>query len=331
MTDLESLKELGSSEASLSQEALARNRDRFLRATEHHWATPVVGRRRRPLVGLAAAAALAVVLLTAQALLPGGSRGSTPASAASTLRGLGATAAGQPDLGGIGPGQYLYYRMSGGWRFGWYPERSNQNGGTPLFGYQISTVSERWFGMDASGRLRDSLRDVRFPTPQDEEAWRAAGSPSLFTDGQKSFPAGEFVEPRDLSDLSTDPVEVLAVMRDREIGGGPAGDWESFQLFQDLLRSSYAPPAQRAAIFRAAAMLQGMQTDGEMTDHLGRIGIGITMTDPSGGETNTLIFDPATSAMLEVRREDTHGHRWETIEAVGVTGSTQETVSTTLP
>jgi RNA polymerase sigma-70 factor (ECF subfamily) len=299
---------------------------------EHRVAMTDIGRRRRrPFIGLVAAAAIAVVLLVAQALLPGGSRGANSASAASTLRDLGATAAGQPDLGGIRPGQYLYYRMSSGWSFRWYPEGSNQNGGTPLFVYQISSVSERWFGTDASGRLRDTIGEVRFPTAADEEAWAAAGSPSLFVGGQKSFPAGEFVAARDLSDLSTDPVEVLAMMRGREIVGGPAGDWESFQLFQDLLRSAYAPPEQRAAIFRAAAMLQGMRSEGEMTDHLGRTGIGITMIDPSGGETDTLIFDPASAAMLEVRRDDSHGKRWETIEATGITDSTSQTVSILQP
>jgi hypothetical protein len=90
--------------------------------------------------------------------------------------------------------------------------------------------------------------------------------------GSKVWGPGDFVRPRDLSDLSTDPAVILKMMRRREIGGGPSGDWESFELFMDLLRSGYAPPAVRAAIFRAASMLDGVVSDGPMTDHLGRPG-----------------------------------------------------------
>ena len=56
------------------------------------------------------------------------------------------------------------------------------------------------------------------------------------------------------------------------------------------------PPAVRAALYRAAALIPGVRYDGNVHDSLGRAGVGVSAGRP--GSEFELIFDPATGALL---------------------------------
>lgn len=87
----------------------------------------------------------------------------------------------------------------------------------------------------------------------------------------------------------------------RAAAGGGAADYERFTIVGDLLRETVGTPDLRAALYRVAAGLGGVELIGSMTDRAGRAGIAVAMTSaqPSRGlERRTLIFDPDTSMLL---------------------------------
>jgi len=316
MDDLETLKRMRRELGEASDQVIERSRAAMQELVTVPTPLPrrIPGRRRWVIAVPAVAACLALALV-AQAILP--SKHGGPPTASAALLQLAAVAGRQPDTGGLQPGEYLYRRSIGGWETHLYPEGSGQPGGQPLFTYQEADVWESWWGEDASGRQRYSLYEIRFPTPADEAAWNEAGSPALYDGaGTERWGPGEYMKPWDLSDLPTDPEEILAMMQEGKIRGKP---------WQDLLQDAYAPPAVRSAIFEAASKLDDVQWDGEMTDHLGRAGVAFTQIGPSGnGE--TWIFDPTTSMLLERHVEERDPYpSWTTNMAMGVTDSDTQT------
>ena len=169
--------------------------------------------------------------------------------------------------------------------------------GHEAFSVTRPVTREAWIGPDGSGRLVQTKGAASFPTPADEAAWKAAGSPDLRggTTSDETFAAGglSFV---DLSGLPTDRDALLQVIEDRTIVIGPPGDAETFTLIGDLLRETYASPALRAALYEVAASLPGVQLVGETRDASGRQGIAVAYEH--NGTRNELIIDPETAAML---------------------------------
>ncbi len=64
---------------------------------------------------------------------------------------------------------------------------------------------------------------------------------------------------------------------------------------------SFAPPKLRAALYRVASELPGVQLLGAVSDPIGRMGVGVAYTDQARGVRLELIFDPTTSALLGER------------------------------
>ena len=64
----------------------------------------------------------------------------------------------------------------------------------------------------------------------------------------------------------------------------------------NLLRETDASPALRAAIYKVAATIPGVEVLGPARDHSGRLGIGLAYN--TAGARSELIFDPRTSALL---------------------------------
>jgi hypothetical protein len=80
------------------------------------------------------------------------------------------------------------------------------------------------------------------------------------------------------------------------ITSGATDDGATFHFAGTFLQSG-APTKVRAALYRLIASLPGVESLGAMTDRLGRHGIGVGYT--GYGIRDVLIFDPATSAVLE--------------------------------
>jgi hypothetical protein len=80
------------------------------------------------------------------------------------------------------------------------------------------------------------------------------------------------------------------------IAGGPdAQAAAELSAIKELLQSP-VPPAVRAALYRAAALIPGVRYDGHVQDALGRAGVGVSVGKPEAEF--ELIFDPASGALL---------------------------------
>jgi len=97
------------------------------------------------------------------------------------------------------------------------------------------------------------------------------------------------------ADLPTDPARLEQFIV-RHFEGGSEEVGATFDFAGTFLQSG-APPQIRAALFRLIQRLPGIELLGPMTDRLGRPGIGVGFTEY--GVRDVLIFDPATSAVLE--------------------------------
>jgi hypothetical protein len=222
------------------------------------------------LIGACAIVALAFIF---------GSQAGRP-TAAAVLGRAALTAAHQPAAAIPGPGQYVYVetiegqRMSGGW--------SGAPGSPTTSGICLQTI-QVWAAPDGSGREVASA-----PTGASCDG----GTPS------QTFHKGQEIDgnvyPR-AADLPTDPARLEQFIV-RHFEGGPEEVAATFHFAGTFLQSG-APPQIRAALFRLIQRLPGIELLGPMTDKLGRHGIGVGFTEY--GVRDVLVFDPATSAVLE--------------------------------
>ena len=116
----------------------------------------------------------------------------------------------------------------------------------------------------------------------------------------QAWPGNLYFE--DVDALPTDPAAVRQVIDQRAAANGGATDYERFTIVGDLLRETVGTPQVRAALYRVAAGLGGVQLIGSVTDRAGRTGTAVAMTSDQssrGLERRVLIFDPSTSMLLE--------------------------------
>jgi hypothetical protein len=173
------------------------------------------------------------------------------------------------------------------------------------FSVLVPHVREIWVTPDGSGRLLVKTGEPRFLGPRDRETWEAAGRPELDRPGTTDESFGpDGLSYTNFSEYSTDPDELYDQIRSKAEGHGPSTDAEMLVLVGDLLRETVAPPDLRAALFRVAARIPGVELVGEVTDPAGRKGVAVARTSDDAGflERNELIFDPDTSELLAERQ-----------------------------
>jgi len=239
-------------------------------------------RYRFAVPALTGAAVAGVCAIVALAFIPGSpARSPGPptrpdAAAAAVLAKAALTAARQPASAVPGPGQYTYVETIEGQRNSGTASRPDTSG------MCVQTV-QVWAAPDGSGRA-------------------VAGAPTgPCSDGvipSQTFPKGQEIDlavyPR-AADLPRDPA-ALEQFIVRHFEGGPEEVGATFDFAGTFLQSG-APPRVRAALYRMIQRLPGIELLGPMTDKLGRHGIGVGFTEY--GVRDVLIFDPATSAVLE--------------------------------
>jgi hypothetical protein len=200
------------------------------------------------------------------------------ATAAAVLGKAALTAARQPAGAVAGPGQYLYVKAIEGQADG---TASGPDGKT-TWGICVQAV-QVWAAPDGSGR---------------EVASAPTGSCGDGVIPSQTFPKGQEIDlivyPR-AADLPTDPA-ALEQFIVRHFEGGTENAAATFEFAGTFMQSG-APPRVRAALYRMIQNLPGIQSLGPMTDKIGRHGIGVGFTQH--GVRDVLIFDPATSAVLE--------------------------------
>ena len=264
-----------------------------------------LGLRRSRVVGALAALGLVAVLASGQ--LPLGPRPDPAAAAA--LNHAADIAAAQQDASGDG---YRYTKSEGAYLHGVGGGPERPNGVWAL----VPVSREIWIKPDGSGRLLERRGEPVWFGPADKAAWVAEGSPNLgaepFSD-TRFGPTPPGVDPgtpqpgpgslyyQNVDALPTDVGALRRIIDARAASNGGATDYQRFTIVGDLLRETVAAPQLRAALYRVAAGLGGVELVGSMSDRAGRTGTAVSMTNDQssrGLERRVLIFDPETSVLL---------------------------------
>lgn len=230
---------------------------------------PAAARRRYRLAVPVVAGACAIVAL---AFIFAPARHDT--TAAAILDQAALTAARQPTAAVPGPGQYVYVETIEGQRDGAGP---GAPGSAIRSGICVQTVRV-WTALDGSGRAVASA-----PTG----AFCHGGIPSQTLSKDQGIVT---------ADLPTDPARLEQFIVRHFEGGGREDVAATFDFAGTFLQAG-APPHVRAALYRLIQSIPGIESLGPMTDRLGRHGIGVGFTQY--GVRDVLIFDPATTAVLE--------------------------------
>ncbi len=294
---------------------------------------------RRPRL-LGTLAALAIVAVLASGVLPLGLR-PNPAAAAALNRAADIAAA-QPS----GPKDgYRHTKSEGAWLSGAGGSPERPNGIWAL----VPISREIWIKPDGSGRIVEQRGELIWFGPADRAAWQAAGSSDLrgtpYSDTRfgptppgadpwvpQAWPGGLYYQNVDA--LPTDVGALRQLIDERAAANGGATDYVRFTIVSDLLRETVAAPKVRAALYRVAANLNGVELMGSMTDRAGRTGTAVSMTNAQssrGLERRILIFDPQTSVLLAEEDVLLHKVDWLDAEPPMVIGYNTYLVSDIVP
>ncbi len=278
-------------------------RDRIVAAQPAQTATHAAARRslhhkqRRRRIALAAGlVAVGVVLAGAF----GFHTAATPPNAlAAQMNRLARIAVGQAWTGIPGPGHYLYTDSKGITTL-----ITDGRGGRIC---QIQQLVERksWIATNGSGAIGQTLDRGFFASPQMRAQCAAAGitDPTAQRESMHNrFAAGGLSFPtRDWHRLSTDPATLLVQLR--KLDGGPGTAAEDFVHIGDFMRESDTPPAIRAALYKAAALIPGVKLMGPQADPTGQTGLGVGFYSDDRLQSE-LIFDQQTGRLLAEKYED---------------------------
>ncbi|MEU9359653.1 CU044_5270 family protein [Streptomyces sp. NPDC048301] len=105
-----------------------------------------------------------------------------------------------------------------------------------------------------------------------------------------------------LADLPTDPDTLLELLyAQTEPNDVTDANQAVFEAIGDLISETVLPPANAAALYKAAARLPGVTEVADAVDAKGRHGLGIARTDPFSSVRTTWIFDRSTLSYLGQR------------------------------
>ncbi len=305
--DLELIRELHPQSAGAPSEARARARAQLM--NEISTASQPRQRRRPqrvrlPLlrsIGLAGTTAIVLAALLLATELRGGA--AHPASAAAAVlerAARTAEASGGPRV--LRPGEY------------WYVESRETTAGVQLAGgsparprqiiYALGTVERQvWLSRDRPSVLKERVvGPIRFLSAAAREQWvRDGRPPQLSSYGYVSLGTGNaFVLPyKQLLALPTN-VDALWRVIKHDAGNGSVA-WQRHEMFTvigDLLREDPVPAPVRAALYRVAARIPGVEVVGLTHDGIGRPALAVALNDTFDGQHAELLFDLRTAKLL---------------------------------
>jgi hypothetical protein len=186
------------------------------------------------------------------------------------------TAARQSPDGVPGPGQYLYSKM----------EMSGVTGSAVPPG---TATAQAWLDFDGTGHYQERFCDPGCGRQQGSV--HAASRPYALW----GFP---LISPKNAASLPTSPTALLTSLRfyATHVFSSYPGYLGIVEDAGSFLAAA-APPPVRAALYRAVSKVPGIEDLGRVTDRLGRAGQAFGLTQ--GGLREEIIYDPATSAVLE--------------------------------
>ncbi|MEV1064327.1 CU044_5270 family protein [Streptomyces sp. NPDC050263] len=226
----------------------------------------------RPAFGAVAVAAVTAVTFT---VLP--SEQSEPARSTEAVRLLEdiALAAEHADMpADIRDDQFVYIKSKVAW--------TSQSGDGPA---KLDPVHEREVWLSVDGKQEGLLEEPHHGFGQEPLEAQTPGIPSN-------------TNYRHLQTLPTDPDKMFEWL-DSVSQGSSSKDEADFVLVGDLARESLMPPAQAAALYRAAARISGVFVIDDAVDAAGRHGVAVARIDD--GERHELIFDRKTREFLGER------------------------------
>jgi hypothetical protein len=246
-------------------------------------------RRRRPLLGAACAAALAVIAIVVAGFQRSGSTTQPALAAGPVLQRLARVASAQP-WALPGPDQYLYTAT-----------HSLTGSDTVLPGgvycqAVFQQYRQNWIAPNGAGLFREIDGPAHYLSHREAVACKSAPAQPAGESDTWAAPGCLSIDPIPLGGLPRNPATLRARLMTGKVEGGPPGPGEAFTQVGDLLRETDAPPALRAALYRAAAGLPGVKSLGTVPDELGRRGVGLAFD--SHGTRHELIFSATTSALL---------------------------------
>ncbi|RBQ16829.1 hypothetical protein DP939_27555 [Spongiactinospora rosea] len=196
----------------------------------------------------------------------------------------------------------------------YYRKMNELKKGTLPYTVYETVTAEKWFagkqGLD--NRNVRKYGDVAFGSPEDEAAWRKAGSPKLTERSAKQrsstndlnliFSIGN--PSLTLQNVSKLPTDKKALKRklDQLWKASPSAADSSrsehlWQTSQDLLTGPITP-GTRSALFKILAEQPGVTAKSQFTDALGRTGVALSVKD-KGGDIVRLTFAEETAELLQ--------------------------------
>ncbi|MEU5594296.1 CU044_5270 family protein [Streptomyces sp. NPDC020298] len=244
-----------------------------------------------PAASMALAGALVVTLSAGEGSTPkGGTATAGPARAdnASVTLGRIAAAAMETDISPVKDGQLVYVKTL-----------LRANKGTFEGPVKLGALhtSEAWTvqkpgPVKTAGWLRETGTDAVMP-----------GETIPIEEGGGPVPAG-WNRPtyKWLASLPTDPDALLRLIYSKTKADETAShDQAAFDQIGDMLSGTVMPAANNAAFYKAAAKIPGVIELPDVTDAVGRHGIGITREDPTSAIRDVWIFDKHSLAYLGAR------------------------------
>ncbi len=264
--------------ATIAQAPQPAQRDRHARAGRRagrlhvqRWRLPFAATRRRRLTLATALATVAAAIAVAVGV---GTVTTPPSALAQQMEQLAQVAARQAWTGVPKAGQYMYTASEG--------TADEGDNGTGSCVIQLTFRREAWIANDGSGATYDSYWGGHFTSAADRASCQASGAhASDFNgrDGGQRYGRGGLAPSlvqtsvSGWRSLSTDPARLLKQIH--RLDGGPNTSEELFMNLGDMLRETSAPPAIRAALYRAAALIPGVQLLGPRTDPVHRTGLAV--------------------------------------------------------
>ena len=300
--DLELIRELHPEGDGASTHARQRARALLLEQIDSERRHVRIGTRRRfkprllPSIGLTGAGVAMVVAIALVAELRGGVARPTSAAAAVLVRAaLVAEAAGGPRE--LRPGEYWYVHS----REIAITEGQSSHG--ELLGALVPLDRQVWFGLRLPGRIISRvIGPVDFLSASARKQWGGGNQAPGGAAFDLPIPPNAFLLPyRRLLALPTN-VDALWRMMDRQwCSKGHCARPRPHDLITqigDLLREDPLPARLRAALYRVAARIPGIQMLGLTRDGIGRPALAVALDDPVDRLRYELLFDPRTARFL---------------------------------
>jgi hypothetical protein len=283
--------------------------------------------RRRSVAAAVAVAAVAVAAAAASlvvALVPGAVGQKAPVAEAAQLRLIAANAARQPVLH-LGSGQWLRIRQVSLVSLeATHEVPDGEIGGKPVVTSKpipdaaatATVTSTEWYNSIGQACVTYRLGSITFATSANRVAWRTAGLLTRVAAPLSACPdwvaANAFngfaqgIGAVDVSSLTSDSSLLATQLQSGTTGipgldQGAATGNQGFEEAVALLTGPITgkPASFSAELYKAIALIPGIQKLGETTTHSGQAGLGFAATTFSGRV--VIVIDPNTGKLLEVQ------------------------------